>query len=177
MLIKNYQGKALVKCGLALGGAITNSLLAEIMRQEESIEFVGAEGNMLTVYTDGSMMNDFCTYVYIEEWDIYQSNNLEKLEQVIKITEIERQEFFQLSEIKPLFEDKDYYMSLDVVQNNTLRNLIKDFPIRFWDLPNSVEEVEHLFPETYIEEEDVPYCLSIRKEKNGDILISSTIVE
>jgi len=177
MLVKNFRGKSLTKGGLAFSGIVTWDLILNIEEQPEDETFIETDGSILTVFFDWEMLEKYCTYQYIEEFDVYLSNQVDKMEQVIRIIDIERQEFFDLRSIKPIFGDNEFLMSIDIEEDGKMKNYVKDYRVRFWDFPNSVEEIEQIFPECYNDVMDTRYTMTLSKDKEFKDIISRTIME
>lgn len=175
MLVKNYKGVAKTKNGLLYCDKLDNEFIQKVEENKEDIDYIKVAENILTIYTDKTMTEEYCTYIYIDEYDIYESNQMNKFHEVIRIVSIERKEFFDLIDMKMVMFDKIFYISIycdliDKDKNN--RNvkmrvsLINDCPFTFWSFPNSLEELFQYFPCCELNKKVVKYIMGVSLGKH-----------
>ena len=179
MLNKNYKGKAKTKNGLTYGRSINLEFIKKIDESQEEEDWIKIDENNLTVYTDYRMLEIFCTYEYLEEYNIYKSNQNDKYQEVIKIISLEREQFFSPDCLKKMVGENLFYITITVedLTTNCTDIIMNEFPIYYFQFQNSVEELTSVFP-CSLSYQDCKYTSTISLEKNNQSLsLSSSITK
>lgn len=156
-----YKGVALVIGGLAFGGQITWSTISQMDEKEADEQYVECDGDKLTIFTDETMTEEYCSYIYITEFDVYQSNHPDKNEQIIKIIDIDRIEFFQISALRTIVNDQIFYVCLHIeIDGDTEKKIILvDMECNINNFPNTIEDFSE-----YLMDKDVDLMLKDNKK-------------
>jgi len=144
-----YEGKAIINGGMAFDGKLNWDIVLQIEDQRTEEVIIKVESDVLTLYLDNK---EFCTYDYVEEYDVYLSNVDDKNELFLRVEEIDRIDFFSVRRIKELFGNKNFYVTLTVNLRKTGQEivLVKDLRVNVLNFPNTVEDFTDFFPKDNI---------------------------
>jgi len=181
MLIKNYKGKIKTKNGLSYGLDLDWVFVNKIIDfGDEEEDYVKIDKDILTIYTDDTYTEEFCTYEYVSEYDVFISNQDDKYKEVIKIISMEREQFFSLASLKKTVGDEVFYVTIEIENLNKkgiVNTLINDCPMQFLQFPNSVEELIEIFPFCKRPNQNCKYTMIIRLQKGSIQSAISSIIK
>jgi len=176
-----YEGKAIINGGMAFDGKLNWDIVLQIEDQRTEEVIIKVESDVLTLYLDNK---EFCTYDYVEEYDVYLSNVDDKNELFLRVEEIDRIDFFSVRRIKELFGNKNFYVTLTVNLRKTGQEivLVKDLRVNVLNFPNTVEDFTDFFPKDniiydYLDENEtkVLFTMIVKLEKDGENMLSKSI--
>jgi len=148
---RNYKGIALVQCGIAFNGKLDRNCILQVSEQESFEEYIESIHNIIILYTNEKMDNEYCSYVYDEEYDVYVSNRIDLFEQFVRVLDIDRIEFFRVSLLRDLVGDKDFYVSLEVELDGQKEVILSDMIFGINNFPNTLEEYGDILPESVLD--------------------------
>jgi len=177
-----YKGIALVVGGIAFGGQITWNIISQMEETEANEQYIESDGKNLTIFTDETMTNEYCTYTYNKEFDVYYSNNDDKLEQIVKIFDIDRISFFQIEPLKDLVKEHPFYVCLHIeIDGDPEKKIILvDMECNINDFPNTIEDFsEYLFDKDVDlmlkDNKKAKFFMTIRTEKGSSVGLTQFI--